>query len=107
MEDPVPVYYEEVTTEDDNIDPSLLDDYVLLDLAPVVSDAELEEVPAITLTNNSSSPPPPSPVEVRVGNRNKVSFADSTLDVSSLPPPQQVPCECMVGRLKIIIYYYL
>jgi len=38
---------------DDNIDPSLLDDYILLDLAPVVSDAELEEVPPITLTNNS------------------------------------------------------
>jgi hypothetical protein len=90
MEDP-PVYYEEETTDDEKIDPSLLVDYVLLDLAPAISDAELEEVAAITLTNNSSSPPPPSLVEVRVGDRNKVSFVDSNLDVSSLPPPQQVP----------------
>ena len=76
MEDP-PVYYEEKTTDDENIDPSLLVDYVLLDLAPAISDAELEEVHAITLTKNSSSPPPPSLVEVRVGDRK--TFPSLTL----------------------------
>jgi len=81
MEEAVPVYYEEEINDDDNIDPSLLDDYVLLDLehASVVSDAELEAVPAITLTNNSSSPPPSSLVEVRMGERMIVSFASQTI----------------------------
>jgi len=89
-EEAVPVYYKEETTEEE--DSSLVDDYLLLDLehgAPVVSDVELEEIPAITLLNNSSSPPSSSLVEGRVGEKDIVSFADyTTLDVSSLPPSQ-------------------
>jgi len=91
-EEAVPVYYEEETTENDDIDPLLVDDYLLLDLehgAPVFSDAELEEVSAITPINNASSPPTSSLVEGRLGERNIVSFTDyTTSDVSALPPPQ-------------------
>jgi hypothetical protein len=92
VEEAVLVYFEEETTEDDDIDPLLADDYLLLDLEhgdSVVSDsADIVEVPAITLNNNYSSPPS-SLVEDRVRERKIVSFADNTTsDVSSLPPPQ-------------------
>jgi len=74
VEEEAPVYYKEETNDDDDIDPSLLDDYVLLDLehrVTVFSDSpELVEVPAITLVSSSSSPLPSSLVEVRGGYSN-------------------------------------
>jgi len=87
------VYHEEDIDEDDEIYLLLFDDYVLLELeqrAPIVSDCEeLVKIP-VTILSNSSSPPLSSLVEIR-GAEGKIptSFTDSTtLDVSSLPPPQ-------------------
>jgi len=92
VEEAVSVHYEDDSDEDDEIDSSLLDDYVLLELeqgAPIVSE-ELMEVSVITIVSNSSSPPPSSLVEAG-GTEGKMPtfFTDcTTLDVSSLPLPQ-------------------
>jgi len=94
IEEAVPVYYEEDSDEDDEIDSSLLNDYVLFELehgAPAFSDSEeLVEVPVITMVRSSSSPPPSSLVEVREGERHIVnSFTEYiSLDVISLSPSQ-------------------
>ena len=98
VEEAMPIYYEEDIGDDNDTDPSLLEDCVLLHLGqetPVLPGSEdvYVEESAVSLINNSSfSVSPSSLVEATMGDRKVAVFFNTyapPTEVFSPPPPQQ------------------
>ena len=85
-----PVYYEE--EDDEDTDPSLLDDYVLMDLEQATTTLPesvdvVNEVPSIIPVSSSPSPSPTSFMEARRGE-GMVFNSSPTAEARSSPPPK-------------------
>ena len=125
VEEAVPVYHEEDSDEDDEIDPLLLEDYVLLELeqgASIVSYSEelvefpvtivsndlergpavlletVNEVPSIIPVSSSPSPSPTSIMEVRRGEGMALT-SSPTAEARLSPPPSATVAAGWEGRM--------